>query len=64
VAVRRTGAEMAAAIEDLLENTERRKTMEVAARRTAEDHYGWDRIGEEQAALYHRLRDSYVAKVI
>jgi len=64
VIVRRTGAEMAAAIEALLENTERRKTMEMAARRTAEDRYGWDRIGEEQAALYHRLRDSYVAKVI
>ena len=64
VIVRRTGAEMAAAIEELLSDAGRRKTMERAARKTAEERYGWDRIGEEQAALYHTLRDSYVAKVI
>ena len=64
VIVRRTGAELAAAIEELLSNPGRRKTMEQAARRTAEERYGWDRIGEEQVAVYHRLRDSYGAKVI
>ena len=64
VIVRQTGNEMARAIEELLANPGHRKVMEQAARRTAEQRYGWDRIGEEQAAVYHRLRDSYVAKVI
>jgi GT2 family glycosyltransferase/glycosyltransferase involved in cell wall biosynthesis len=64
VLIARTGAEMATAIRTLLADPGRRKAMERAARRTAEDRYGWDRIGAEQAAMYHTLRDPYVAKTV
>ncbi len=64
VLIARTGAEMAAAINTLLDDPDRRKAIERAARRTAEERYGWDRIGAEQAAMYHTLRDSYVAKTV
>lgn len=64
VLIARTGADMAAAIRALLADPARRKAIECAARGTAERHYGWDRIGAEQAAMYHTLRDSYVAKTV
>lgn len=64
VLIAKTGAEMAAAINALLGDPVRRKSIERAARRTAEERYGWDRIGAEQAAMYHTLRDSYVAKTV
>jgi glycosyltransferase involved in cell wall biosynthesis len=64
VLIARTGAEMAAAIDSLLEDPARRQAIEATARRTAEERYGWDRIGAEQAAMYHTLRDSYVAKTV
>jgi glycosyltransferase involved in cell wall biosynthesis len=57
VLVARTGGEMAVAIEMLLGDGERRESLEREARRAAEAHYGWDRIGEAQAAMYHTLRD-------
>ena len=52
VLIANTGAEMAAAIERLIDNPHERKTLEQTARRTAEEHYGWDRIGRVQADLY------------
>jgi len=64
VLLARTGGEMAVAIEMLLADGERRESLERGARRAAEAHYGWDRIGEAQAAMYHTLRESYVAKTV
>ncbi|MBL8241860.1 MAG: glycosyltransferase [Bryobacterales bacterium] len=50
-----TGAEIAQAIERLIDNPSERKTLEAAARLAAEQNYGWDQIGLTQAALYRRL---------
>ena len=55
VLVAATGVEMAAAIERLIANPHERKTLEQTARRTAEEQYGWDRIGRVQAELYRTL---------
>ncbi|MBI2686929.1 MAG: glycosyltransferase [Acidobacteria bacterium] len=55
VLVANTGAEMAAAIERLIDNPAARKTLERFARETAEHEYGWDRIGGAQAELYRAL---------
>jgi GT2 family glycosyltransferase/glycosyltransferase involved in cell wall biosynthesis len=55
VLVASTGEEMAAAVADLVHNPVRRRALEQQARRTAEQHYNWDTIAEEQAELYRRL---------
>jgi GT2 family glycosyltransferase/glycosyltransferase involved in cell wall biosynthesis len=53
--ITRTGEEMAAAIRRLIENPDERRRLERAARRAAEERYGWDRIGRGQAELYRKL---------
>jgi GT2 family glycosyltransferase/glycosyltransferase involved in cell wall biosynthesis len=53
--IARTGEEMAAAIRRLIDHPEERRRLEQAARRAAEDRYGWDRIGRGQAELYRKL---------
>ncbi len=55
VRVASTGEAMAAAIERLIDHPEERQALEAAARRTAEEEYGWDRIGRVQAELYRTL---------
>lgn len=55
VLIANTGAEMAFAIERLIDNPGKRKALEHSARRTAEEQYGWDRIGRAQAELYRTL---------
>ena len=55
VLIANTGAEMAIAIERLIDNPGERKALEHSARRTAEEQYGWDRIGRAQADLYRTL---------
>lgn len=55
VLVAETGAAMAAAILRLIENPAERRALEETARRTAEEKYGWDRIGQAQAELYRTL---------
>jgi glycosyltransferase involved in cell wall biosynthesis len=51
----KSAAEMIEAIEDLLANPERRKGMEVIARRRVEREYGWDEIARQQAELYREI---------
>jgi glycosyltransferase involved in cell wall biosynthesis len=46
---------MAAAIEDLLANPERRHALEQRARRTAEQYYGWPAMALAQHRLYESL---------
>jgi glycosyltransferase involved in cell wall biosynthesis len=55
VLVANTGAEMAAAIAQLIDNPGERKALEGRAREAAVEHYGWDRIGMVQAELYRAL---------
>ena len=55
VRVASTGAEMAAGVARLIDNPSERKALESTARRTAEEQYGWDRIGRVQADLYRTL---------
>lgn len=55
VIVANTSGAMAAAILRLIENPSERKALEHTARRTAEERYGWDRIGRVQADLYRTL---------
>jgi glycosyltransferase involved in cell wall biosynthesis len=55
VLIAATGVEMASAIERLIDNPHERKALESAARLAAEENYGWDRIGQTQAALYRHL---------
>jgi glycosyltransferase involved in cell wall biosynthesis len=55
VIVADTGRAMGAAIERLIDNPAERKALEQTARRTAEEQYGWDRIGCVQADLYRTL---------
>ena len=55
VVIANTGAEMAAAIARLIDNPIERKALGLAARRTAGEQYGWDRIGQTQAELYRTL---------
>lgn len=47
--------EMASAIQRLLDSPAERRALEQQARKTAEAHYGWDAIAEEQKRLYLRL---------
>jgi GT2 family glycosyltransferase/glycosyltransferase involved in cell wall biosynthesis len=51
----KTAAEMADAIGELLSDLSRRRRFETAARRRAEDDYGWDQIAYRQALLYRKL---------
>ena len=55
VVVATTGLAMARAIQELIDDPSRRKSLEDAARATAERDYGWDRIGRVQAELYYNL---------
>jgi len=55
VLVAETGAGMAAAIRRLIEQPEERRRLEENARRSAEEEYGWDRIGRTQSELYRAL---------
>lgn len=55
VVVTATGAAMARAIQELIDDPSKRKSLEIAARATAERDYGWDRIGLVQAQLYYNL---------
>lgn len=55
VVVARSGAEMAAAIQRLLDNPDERRRIEAQARRTVEEHFGWESIGRKQNALYREL---------
>ena len=58
VIVAGTGAEMADAINQLLDHPDQRIAIEQHARRTAEESYSWDAIAEQQAALYRELQIS------
>jgi glycosyltransferase involved in cell wall biosynthesis len=51
----KTAAEMAQAIESLLEDRGRRNRIEAAARRRVERDYGWDGIARRQAEMYRGL---------
>ena len=51
-----TAQEFAAAIVRLSQDAGERKRLELAARRTAEQKYGWDAIALRQAELYESLR--------
>ncbi len=53
-----TGAEMAAAIQALFDDPARRRQIELAGRRTVEQHYSWDAIAEAQSRLYRELMGS------
>ncbi len=55
VIVANTGAEMAQAILDLLDNPGRRRAIECAARLTVENTFGWDVIAARQKQLYEEL---------
>jgi GT2 family glycosyltransferase/glycosyltransferase involved in cell wall biosynthesis len=55
VMVANTGAEMARAILDLLENPARRQAMEREARAAVERSFGWDVIARSQKRLYEEL---------
>jgi GT2 family glycosyltransferase len=55
VIVADTAEAMARAITRLLESPDDRTALERNARRTAEEHYGWDAIAEEQKRLYREL---------
>ncbi len=55
VVIANTGAAMAAAIARLIDTPKERKALGRAARRTAGEQYGWDRIGQTQAELYRTL---------
>jgi GT2 family glycosyltransferase/glycosyltransferase involved in cell wall biosynthesis len=55
VVVTATGEAMARAIQDLIDNPLKRKSLEAAARATAERDYGWEQIGRVQAQLYYNL---------
>jgi GT2 family glycosyltransferase/glycosyltransferase involved in cell wall biosynthesis len=55
VMIANTGAEMARAILDLLENPARRQAIERAARLTVESSFSWDVIAARQKQLYEEL---------
>lgn len=55
VVVAETAAQMAAEIEKLLADPTRRRSIEKAARATAEREFGWDAIAREQARLWGRV---------
>lgn len=55
VVVVATGAEMAAAVRDLLENPDKRHSLEKHARQTVEQRFDWDEIAREQKRLYEEL---------
>jgi glycosyltransferase involved in cell wall biosynthesis len=55
VIVAGTGREMAAAIASLFADPARRRQLELAARRTAEEKFDWDAIAVVQAAIYREL---------
>ncbi len=55
VVVARTGCEMAQAISSLLDDPVARRRIEVRARQTVEQQYGWGPIGSKQNALYREL---------
>ena len=55
VVIANTPADMAREITRLLDSPEDRKALEVQARRTAEQRYGWDAIAAEQRRLYEEL---------
>ena len=55
VMIANSGAEMAQAILDLLENPERRQAMEREARLTVERTFDWDVIARRQKQLYEEL---------
>ena len=59
VVVVNTGEEMAAAIVELVREPARRRGLETQARRTAEQHYSWDRIADEQSAMYRELMAAF-----
>jgi GT2 family glycosyltransferase len=54
---------MARAIQHLLADSAARRNIEIAARRTAELHYGWDAIVTKQLALYDEVLDRAEAPV-
>jgi glycosyltransferase involved in cell wall biosynthesis len=51
----RTAQEMAAAIDELLSDAEKRHQIERAARARVEREYDWDAIARTQAAMYREL---------
>ena len=55
VVVARTGAEMAAAIQALIADPARRRTLEKQARATVEREFDWQQIARKQKALYEKL---------
>jgi len=57
VIVIQTGAEMARAILDLLDDAARRQSIEREARRTVERDFNWDAIARRQRQLYHELAE-------
>ena len=57
VIVIQTGAEMARAILDLLDDAARRQSIEREARRTVERDFNWDAIARRQRQLYQELAE-------
>ena len=55
VVVAESAEDFAAALEQLLADPARRRTLETQARLTAEQRYGWDAIARAQRALYEGL---------
>lgn len=55
VVITRTAEEMASQIERLIRNPSERQRLERNARDTVVSDYDWDRIAQEQAALYRKL---------
>jgi glycosyltransferase involved in cell wall biosynthesis len=50
-----SAAQFAAAIQDLLENPEKRRALEAAARATVQRDFDWDAIAARQRELYQSL---------
>lgn len=55
VAVAKSGSEMARKIRELFENPEMRREIERQALQTAEREFDWNRIAEQQRAIYEEL---------
>ena len=55
VVVAETAEEMAAAIQELIDNPARRRELEVRARQTSERRFDWDAIAQRQKLLWGRI---------
>src|SRR5207247_4622999 len=56
VVVAETAEEMAAAIQELIDNPARRRELEVRARQTSERRFDWDTIAQRQKLLWGRMQ--------